>query len=789
MSRSPRRWVVLGLWSLGMIIGCLWLAQRLSVTHDLSVFLPVGDSPRDRLLVGELQSGPSAQLILLAIQGGSEAQRAQASQALIERLRGDEDIAQVLNGASGMPGINAESPVLAYRFLLSPRVNAALFEADSLRAALEQRLSELSSGMSQVDKHGLPHDPISLVPNLLERWLGGSQPQRRHGVWFDATGEHALLMVHTRVAGFDLDRQEAVITRIRAIFGTLDQGGRLALLMTGPAVFAVQSRHEIRQQSAYLSLAASLAIMLILLVGYRSWRVALLGAVPVASALVAGISLAGLLTGPIHGIALAFAIVLVGVTLDYPLHLFSHARPGESLDKASSSIGPALLISASTTALAFGVLVLGDFRGLIQLGLITGIGVLTAAVVTRWVLPAMMIVGANTDMGRSASLARMIQPAGRHGRTIMFSLAVLMALALGYLHAKPDIWEDDLGALSPVPAPARALDQQLRQAMGAPDVRHIILIPADEQETALQRSERVAAVLDGLVMKGLLQGYDHAARYLPSAASQKLRQEALPSPEQLEAELAQALDGLPFKSGYFKPFVQDVAQARGLPALDRSMLAGTPLDMRIGALLRRDVDGWKALVVLQGVRDAEALTEALRNGLPDFAHHIDLKAASEEVVSHFRIELLEHGVLIAAAIMLILLAWMRSPMRLLRALLPVMAALVLTVAVLLLLGEKLTLFHLVALLLVLGLAVDYTVFMQSHATNPDEGARTVHALLACVASTTAVFALLASSTIPVLHAIGITVALGVPFAVLAGALMHRHGKVLSCPANASSENA
>jgi len=120
MSAPRARWIPLAIWALAMLLAGLWLATRLTVTHDLSVFLPAGASKPERLLLDELQSGQSAQLLLLAIEGGDEDARALASQRLAERLRQDADMALVINGATDGKAMQADNPVFAYRFLLSP---------------------------------------------------------------------------------------------------------------------------------------------------------------------------------------------------------------------------------------------------------------------------------------------------------------------------------------------------------------------------------------------------------------------------------------------------------------------------------------------------------------------------------------------------------------------------------------------------------------------------------------------------------------------------------------------
>jgi predicted exporter len=101
---------------------------------------------------------------------------------------------------------------------------------------------------------------------------------------------------------------------------------------------------------------------------------------------------------------------------------------------------------------------------------------------------------------------------------------------------------------------------------------------------------------------------------------------------------------------------------------------------------------------------------------------------------------------------------------------PVLGAVALDVAVLLLLGQKLSLFNLVALLLVVGVGLNYALFFARSHADDDERARTRRSPLVCAATTISAFGCLATSRIPVLHEIGVTVGLGAAFSLLLAAV-------------------
>ena len=109
---------------------------------------------------------------------------------------------------------------------------------------------------------------------------------------------------------------------------------------------------------------------------------------------------------------------------------------------------------------------------------------------------------------------------------------------------------------------------------------------------------------------------------------------------------------------------------------------------------------------------------------------------------------------------IVLLIALRSPKHVIKVLLPVAIALILDTA-LLSMWQRLSLFHLVSLLLVIGISLDYSLFINRPGVDWEERSRTLHSLTVCLASTVVVFGLLALSEIPVLKAMGSTVVIGV----------------------------
>jgi predicted exporter len=278
--------------------------------------------------------------------------------------------------------------------------------------------------------------------------------------------------------------------------------------------------------------------------------------------------------------------------------------------------------------------------------------------------------------------------------------------------------------------------------------------------------------LQALVKSGAIGGYDDAARYVPSPATQLRRQQRLPDAATLHATLRRAQTGTPFRAGVFDPFVQDIEHARSLPPLTVEELRSSPLGASIDMLLTQRSGGVSALVTLSGVNDVAALQAFVRKAGSNVSL-LDIKDASEQLIAAQRTRILWSLAAAAVLLVIVIAVALRSRSRVLRVLAPMALTTVLVLAVLRASGESLNLFHLIALVLAAGLGLDYALFFEHASADRAEQRRTLHAVLVCSLSTLMVFALLGLSDVPVLRAIGVTVTLGVIFNFVFALLLTR----------------
>ena len=764
-----RRGRLAGLTALAVAIaGCaVFLALRAHVRTDMAFLLPGSPSAETRLVVEQLRTGPTANLVFIRISGAAPRVLAGVSDRMVERLRSDDRFTFVANGR-----ISIAPATLAwlrrYRYLLNPPISTTDFDVAALRRSLRSAIAAMATTAGLAAKDTLASDPTGRVLRVVRHLADRDGPRLRHGVWFARNGPGALIVARTAASGLEIGAQAVAIEAIRTAFSgaiTVQPGVRGAILeMSGSGVFAVAIRDRTKRELTVLSVAASLAVILLLLLAVRSIAVVGVFGVLLATSVGAGAVAVQLAFGEIHAITLTFGATLMGLAIDYPLHVLAHTHGRASTAAAAEHVGPTLRLSAFTTAAAFLPFAFSSFPALAQLGVMSIVGLLVAAAISRWVLPLVLSGGralAIPTLLTTSVFERLAKPRAA------FAVGAILLLGAGIaatVLTRP-VWQDDLTRLSPLPRQQIRLDQSIRSALGAPNPRLMVLLRGSSAEQVLRASEAASRHLAALRADGALRGFIAPSRYLPSAAEQVRRQGRLPDADVLRRSLKAAQTGLPFRPDAFQPFVRDVEAARRGPVADRASTRGTLIESRLDPLLFKVGDRWFGLVPLVGIQGAADRIAASKPLRSIGAKLIDLKAQADALARNYRIETL---VLLGISGLLVIAALAVGRRRLsdvAAVFLPVLLSVGATGAVLVLTGAALSVFHLMSLFVVAGIGLDYALFLRQHRGSDDRD-NTRRSVLLCGLTTIAVYSILATSAMPILQGIGLTIAAGTGFVVV-----------------------
>jgi len=770
-----------------LIVAMVYLAMALSVNSQMSQFIPLGGDNRSQLraslLSSELQQGETAKLLLIAAQGDNVTELVNFSQQLKAAMLHSGLFDVVRNGQQHRDESSFEL-LIRYRYLLDPTLDQSGFSAQALRRALQQRLMELRSGLGLVLKKNLQTDPTASFFSYLASLNHTTGITSGQGVWMLADDRTAVLMAKMHLDGFDLDSQQRAMDFVGQQAARLSPDGKINLILTGPGTFAVASREQIRTATQRLSMVSAGLLVVLFWLAYRSLRLLLFVVLPLGSAVVVAMAVTNIVFGEIHGITLAFGVTLLAVCIDYPIHFFSHLHQSQTPRDAINHVWPVIRLGVMTTCLGYLALLGTAFVGLSQMAVFAIAGLLSAAWVTHRVLP-WLVKPADLKVSTQwlvpvLSLTRLAAPL-RVG-----ILAVLLAISSypWVWHEQP-LWQQDISALSPVPAKAIARDRELRQALALPDVNHLFVFSANDEQSALRLTEQAFTELQSLRQSNIVGAISAVTQLLPSQQVQRQRQRKLPSETTLRSALANAQQGLPFKQGTFEPFIKAVRQSQQLVPLDWSAFSHSPLRGYVENNFFRRNHHWISVIRLSDVKDEARLTDWLSQHVVLARDYINMRQQTSAMMASYRNQakerLLWGGLLMLLVLYIAFKKWSTT----FRVLLPALLGVMLSLALQLFSGVQLGLFHLLAVLLVVGIGIDYGLFFNH--VEPADGSsllQRLHGVSISALTTVIGFGLLIFSGIPVLVAIGQTVTLGVAACFVMALLLadsvqigqsHKHG--------------
>lgn len=777
---NARAWVgrsavVLWLACVALAIG---IAARTHYVADLSAFLPSTPSAEQAVLLDQLRSGVASRLVLIGIEGGTPEARSAASLRLGQVLRQSGAFDAVHNGDNSQFEATGQF-LFEHRYLLSPAVDAQRFTVEGLRDGIAETTSLLGTPAGATIKRVILRDPTGETVRMAEGMLPAQAPRSDGGVWVSRTADRAVLIATARADGADIDGQERSQQLVRDSFAPHAAQG-LTLVMSGAGSFAVASRSLIKSEVERLAIAGGLCIVGILLLSFGgSLRTLASATLPVVCGVLAGIAAVSLAFGNVHGITLGFGTTLIGEAVDYAIYYLIQARPLPGAAKGSGARRwvadnwPTVRLGLWTSVCGFAALLFSGFPGLAQLGLFSVAGLCAAAVTTRIVFPVLAPdgapgVGMRQRLGQWAGWCTNTLP---RARWPLAALALAAAVTLAWL---PSPWRGSLASLSPVGADMIQLDEALRNDIGANDNGTIVAVSGADEAQVLAQAEAAGVRLDRLVNDGVLGGYESPARVLPSPAMQKLRQAALPDVAVLSANLDQATAGGPLPAKRLSGFIDDVQAARQQPLLTLASLKGTPLAPVLAAQLLpgSDTRPWRALLRVQPGPEGADINR-LRAALADLPGTQVVNVADElgGMYTRYLREATVQALLGALAVCVLLALHLRSGRRLLRIAQPIVAAVLIVLAVMSASGIALGILHLVGLLLTVAIGSNYALFFdqirsQQEAQPADSAVAaidndTLASLVLANVTSGVSFLLLAFSSIPALHAVGQVVAPGI----------------------------
>ncbi|MFT3929554.1 MAG: MMPL family transporter [Spongiibacteraceae bacterium] len=522
---------------------------------------------------------------------------------------------------------------------------------------------------------------------------------------------------------------------------------RLQLLATGVPFYSAYGSDSAKREINRIGSASMILIVVLLLLVFRSPRPLLLSMFVVFVGTAGGIAGCILLLGYVHVVTLVFGAAITGVSVDYAIHyLCDSLRPNWNPVDGMKHMFAGLTLGMLTSVLAFALLAVAPFPGVRQISVFAAAGLLSSWTTTVLLLPLL----ARKSKSRAIPSDHFQRPA-KHWRYL--AIIILLALAPGLLKLHP---VDDIRLFYAAPTQLQQDAERIRAIMPTGIDSRFFLVTAPNVEAVLQAQEQLMEQLDGLIARQALGGYQASAATIPSLARQQHNQTLIRDIAD-SGKLVQFLRQLGFNREAEAALLAEIHKPFSPLAPDAS-LEFDP----IAPVLRPvcNDNGCSAIVALRDIRDIKAVS-ALASAQVSFVgtqvQWVDRVDALSSVMQHYR--LLAAIALLVALLVAVAVVSVYAGIKegLLLGSIPALGMLV-SLATIGYLGELFSVFNLLALLLVVGVGMDYAIFYRL--SEPDGRGITALALVLDVATTILAMGMLSFSETPVIRAFGLTLVPG-----------------------------
>lgn len=615
-------------------------------------------------------------------------------------------------------------------------------------------LSQIYSPFSGVSISELNYDPLLLIRAMvLEQLANNSQFSMNNG-WVTVTDDRNKQWILIR-ATIDSSNQgmiekKALVESLRMHEEALmDFDSTAILLKKGSVYYADFAIKTAEKDITTIGIASILGVILVFFWIFRS--VQAIGVIMLALiiGLLAGTVVVLMVYGEIHIITIVMSTSIIGVAIDYAL-LFLTARmleggkysPMETLQQTQKPLLGALV----STLLAYCVLLFAPFAGLTQLAIFTMSGLIAVFLTIICWFPIIAKIKERKlekTLRLTDNLLKKLEFSSAYRKffpAIIFVISIVGLMQLTH--------NDDIGHLQSLPSELVADDHKMNEILKQSSTTQVLMVTGKTLEQTLENLERTYPLLDQWIERKIIKSYQAFPFLSVDQQSQNIK-----LLDQVSLELQNIYD---------EQGIATQIKTQSFEIISAREWQESPLSEGWRLLLEILPNGESAIIVSLGtVLDFETLMHEIK--AQENLYWIDRKAEVSDLFSKYRYSM---EWLLATAVLLIMVLFMlfKGLWQGLMMSIPVILSVLFPLGVMGFLGISLNLFNVLALILVVGMSIDYVLFFSSSQDTSRHVALLTIVMAALISELT--FGLLAMSGTNAIAGFGLMLLLGILTALL-----------------------
>jgi predicted RND superfamily exporter protein len=499
---------------------------RLRFDVEVLNLLP-NDLPAVQGLKLYLENFSNARELIITLQNADAESTESAARTLSEMLRAATNLTTEVNWQPPWvehPGQAAE--LIAYLWLNQPPAVFGEFTnklaSDRLSQTLEAAREALATSLSPQDIAVRGYDPFGLT--RLPEATSTSMPEFGSGqeLFASSDGTLRLVFVQARDGLADYRACAAWLKSIQQIVQDWRAQdpfrGQIDIRFTGRPAFVAEISSGMQKDMAGPSVGTLVVIALLFYYAHRRWKPLVWLIVLLLLILASTLALSGLFFGTLNVVSLGFASILLGLAEDFGIVLYQESRshPDLPLAEVQREAAPGIFWSAVTTSGAFLLLNLSGLPGLAQLGTLVAIGVGIAAVVMLYFyLPPLLPKGTNPKFmpppeGNTPPFhtpATHEETSPRSYSKFVWGITACLGISgMISLWLAPPTFDRSPNSLRPKHSQAYAALEEIKARMNRPQEPQWVVVRGRDEKEVADLLREIEPILERAAANGLIKG-------------------------------------------------------------------------------------------------------------------------------------------------------------------------------------------------------------------------------------------------------------------------------------------
>ncbi|REC48335.1 MMPL family transporter [Chryseobacterium pennipullorum] len=514
----------------GIAALCLFFAAKINFEEDINQIIPKNE--KSDLTAKVLKQLNFSDKIIVIIENRSHEDSYQLSETADTFLQKIEPLQKYIGSVQGKVNdheisetfdfVNQNLPLFLdendYKEI-SPKLNK-----DSIARKVEENYVSLVSPTSLVTKEFIKKDPLGLTFLGIKKLnaLNISKDFKLEDSYIvTRDGKNLLLFIDPKNKSNDTKANETFVDQLNIIRDNINKQykGKTEISYFGSPVIAVANAKQIKKDIQN-TVIISMTVLLILLIYYfRNFFTPIIVFLPTVFSVLLALLILYCIKDKISAISLSVGAILIGITIDYALHILTHYKHNNNIEELYKEITQPIILSSATTAVSFLCLVFVRSEALKDLGLFAAITVILSSVSALIIVPQLYKPQTKKEKHHTNFIDRIgSYPYEKNKPLIIGCSFIILACLFGFRHVG---FNEDIGDLNYIPKELKISEAKLQKLSDITSKSIYTISYGNSEAEALARNSQLATFLEKEKKEGKILSYNSIGNIVLSEKDQQ----------------------------------------------------------------------------------------------------------------------------------------------------------------------------------------------------------------------------------------------------------------------------